>query len=329
MYNHSMRQSLPILITAILFGSFLAMTTAQEDSAQQQQQRKKIRKVKRVAKPTFDGSKGDIYFKDVFKDGLVGDRPASNIPNNIAASKTAAEQGTSEPDQSAGWSTLIDGTTIEDEVKSLNQELAKSVTTPVKFKTTYNDVRRTMSMLSMSFAIIREFDGEVRWKDHASAAQAALQKAATNARSNASDAFNYCNARKFDLEDLVRGGSFAETEKPPEELEWGDVIGRSETMERLETSDQRLKQWTADEDTFAKQKNKIISEAQWVAAIAEVIAKEGMDDADVEEYVAFCEAMKKAALETVAATNADDFEAASRFANLISQSCNNCHQDWR
>jgi hypothetical protein len=320
-----MKQFFLIALSAILLGIFLASVVAQEESSKPQ---KRIRKVKRVAKPTFDGRKSDLYFKDV-TEGLVGDRPTADMPNKIASAGTAAAQGTDDSDKSTGWSTLIDGTTIEDEIKSLNQALAKTVTTPVKFKTTYNDVRQTMALLSMSFAIVREYDSEVRWKEHAPAAQAALQQAETNARSNSDKAFNYCNARKFDLEDLVRGGSFAESEKPAEELDWSEVIGRSETMQRLETSDELLKEWTADEKTFAKQKSKIISEAQWVAAIAEVIAKEGMDDADVDEYLEFCVAMKDAATQTVTATKSDDFEAASKFANLISQSCNNCHEEWR
>ena len=314
------------MFAVLLGGIFLASVVAQEEAPTKSPQ-KKIRRVQRVAKPKFDGTKGDIYFKDVFKDGLVGDRPDKSATTQLATRNSAPSDG--EAPKTAGWSSLIDGTTIEDEIKSLNQELAKSVTTPVKFKTTYKDVRQTMSILSMSFAIIREFDGEVRWKDHAPAAQAALQQAAINARSSAAQDFNYCNARKFDLEDLVRGGSFAEAVKPADELEWGDVIGRTETMRRLETSDKLLKEWTADEATFAKQKSKIITEAQWVAAIAEVIAKDGMDDADVEEYVAFCEAMKKAAVNTVEATKSDDFDAASKFANLVSQSCNDCHEEWR
>ena len=326
MYNPDMRQNFPILLSTVLIGTFLTAVVAQEQATKPA---KKIRKVTRVAKPKFDGSKDGIYFKDVYSEGLVGDRPVAGLPGQIA-SATSTEQATSDSnDSKSGWSALIDGTTIEDEIKSLNQELAKSVTTPVKFKTTYNDVRQTMALLSMSFAIIREYDGEVRWKDYAPAAQAALQQAAVNARANSDQAFNYCNGRKFDLEDLVRGGSFAETEKPSDQLEWGDVVGRTETMKRLETSDQLLKEWTADEKTFARQKNRIVSEAQWVAAIADIIAKEGMDDADVDEYVALCVAMKEAAVKTVTATKNDDFEAASKFANLVSQSCNNCHEDWR
>ena len=318
-----MKHFLSIVLGTFLIGTLLAVVVAQEES---RKPAKKIRKVKRVAKPIFDGSKDEVYFKDISK-GLVGDRPNAGTKASVAT-KTESKSGDAAPNKE-GWSAVINGTTIEDEIKSLNQALAKSVTTPVKFKTTYNDVQQTMSLLSMSFAIIREFDGEVRWQDHAPAAQAALQQAAISARSNADQAFNYCNARKFDLEDLVRGGSFAESEKPAESLEWNDVIGRTETMKRLEISDRLLKEWTADEKTFAKQKNKIITEAQWVAAIGEVIAKEGMDDADVDEYLEYCVAMKQAALQTVTATKNDDFEAASKSANLVSQSCNNCHEDWR
>ena len=317
-----------IFVSCILIGVLISSLSAQEETRTPS---KKIRKVKRVAKPTFDDSKKGIYFKDIFKEGVVGARPDKAQAAAIAskAADKSPDGGGADSESATGWAALIDGATIEDEIKSLNQALAKTVTTPVKFKTSYNDVRQTMALLSMSFAIIREFDGEVRWQDHAPAAQAALQKAATNARTNADQSFNYCNARKFDLEDLVRGGSFAEVEKPADQLEWDDVIGRTETMKRLKTSDELLKEWTADEGTFAKQKNKIISEAQWVAAIAKVIAKEGMDDADAEDYIVFCQAMEKAAVDTVSAAKNDDFEAASKSANLVSQSCNNCHEEWR
>ena len=214
-------------------------------------------------------------------------------------------------------------------MKAQNQFLAKKLTTPVRFKTEYNNVQQAMSLLSMSFAIVREYDAEIRWKDHAPAAHAALQQAAAKARSNSDQAFNYCNARKFDLEDLVRGGAFPETEKPESEIDWAEVIGRTETMIRLETADENLKLWTANKKTFEKQKAAIIAEAQWVAAIGAVIAKEGMDDADDEEYQAFCAAMTNAATATAQSAQNDDFDSASRFANLVSQSCNKCHEQWR
>ena len=316
-----------ILLPLLLVGGLSVSVVAQQND---RQPKKKTRQVTRVARPDFSKPKPDVWFKDVFEEGLVGQRPAGS--NSAAvASNGGGDNASSEGDAASGsgWAALIDGGAIESEIKSLNLELAKGVTSPVKFKTTYNDVRQTTSILSMAFAIVRQYDGDVRWKDHAAAAQAAFAKATINARSNADTSFNYCNGRKFELEDLIRGGSFPEIEKPPAELDWSDVVGRTETMVRLQRSDDLLKQWTADADTFAKQKTKIIQEAQWVAAIAEVIAKEGMDDADVDEYVDFCDQMKDAASQTVAAAKLDNFEATSKAANLVSQSCNNCHEEWR
>lgn len=313
-----------LLVCSLTIGGFVFS----QEEATPKPARKRIRKVKRVARPDFsEEAEKEIYFRNIFQDALVGDRPSSKNVESTAGNVDSNSSG--EGDGKFRWSGLIDGPTIEDEVKSLNQQLARLVTTSVKFKTTYNDVRQAMSLLSMAFALIREYDGEVRWKEHASAAQAALEKAATNSRSNSDQAFNYAKGRKFDLEDLIRGGAFPESEKPSDKLDWSSVIGRSETMVRLEKADNQLKQWTADKKTFARQKSKIVSEAQWVAAIAQVIAREGMDDADVEEYVEFCTQMKKAALQTIAATRSDDFEAAGKFSNLLSQSCNNCHEEWR
>ncbi len=291
---------------------------------------KRIRKVKRVARPKFDNQPSDVWFDDVARQGLVGARPttAQQQSPTVAASKGSTSQAGG-VDSGFRWSSLIGRDALEDEIKSLSQDLAKSVTTPVRFKTNSGDVHQAMAMLSLSFAVIREYDDEVRWKDSSAAAQAALQQAMVNSRSNSDQAFNYCKSRKFDLEDLVRGGSFPESEKPDDALEWADVIGRTETMIRLENADDDLKEWTADKKTFTKKRNDIAREAQWIAAIAEAISREGMDDADDDGYLEFSKAMKEAALNTVTAVQNDDFDSASRFANQITQSCDNCHEQWR
>lgn len=323
-----------LVFVLMLSGDLLAQETKQvkDDAGNKVQPERRIRKVVRVAKPDFSEAPSDVWFDDIFSEALVGTRPdaaTQNVKSGGANSGQPAVSVALGNDSDFAWSKLISGTAIEDEVKTLNQQLAKSLTTPVRFKTEYTRVQQTMSLLSMSFAIVREYDAEVRWKEHADVAHAALQQAATVARSNSDQAFNYCNARKFDLQDLIRGSAFPETEKPEEQLDWSEVIGRTETMVRLQQADGNLKLWTADKGTFEKQKSLLIAEAQWVAAIGEVIAKEGMDDADDEDYLAFCAAMKDAAKRTAVAATNDDFDSASRFANLVSQSCSNCHDQWR
>ena len=301
---------------------------AQQQETSQGKTVKPIRKVRRVARPKFETSPSDVWFDDVFAQGLVGDRPASNKAQPQIASNSATQSKTQD-DGKFRWSSLIGRDAVEDEIKTLGQSLAKTLTTPVRFKTNSGEVHQSMAMLSLSFAVIREYDDEVRWKDNASAAQAALQQAMINSRTNSDQAFNYCNSRKLDLQDLIRGGGFPETEKPSDTLEWSDVIGRSETMIRLEIADNELKQWTADKKTFTQKRADIIKQAQWVAAIGEAISREGMDDADSDDYLAFATEMKQAAINTVNSAQNEDFDSTSRFANQISQSCSNCHEEWR
>jgi hypothetical protein len=124
-------------------------------------------------------------------------------------------------------------------------QLEQEITTPVKFKTDYLKVRQSYSLLSMWFAIIFEYDGEVRWKDAAAVVQPACWRAAANARTDAEQAYQYARLRKEELQQLIRGGSFGDTEKPIESLDWSQVIDRVPTMVQLESSLGSLKTMTS------------------------------------------------------------------------------------
>ena len=293
----------------------------------------KTKRVRRAARPTFNAADSDgIFFDDLFSEGLIGDRPdAADLPAMVANGDSAgAANGSANgsPGEFA-WSQVISGPAIEDEVKSLSQQLDRQLTSPVKFKTGYRATSTLFAKLSMAFGILSQYDGEVRWKDEASIAQAAFGQAMKLARTSDDKSFNYCQQRKLDLTDLVRGGSFPQTEKPPETLDWDRVVDRSTTMLRLESAEQNLKQWTASEDEFADKADDILFESQWVAAIAEVIVRESMDDADDEDYRALGMAMKSAAMDAIDGVKGGDFPATAAAANGISQSCSDCHADWR
>ena len=322
-----MKTSLPKTTTVVTLLTLVGLASVVVIGQQQQ----KVRKVTRVARPNFDETDySDVYFDNV-ADGLVGKRPASSAESTSIASNSAnsstGESGT--PTTQFSWSAVISGPTLEDEVKSLVKKLNETLTTPVKFRTSYNDVNQTFAELSLCFAVIRQFDDEVRWKSDAANALAAMQRAVVNSRTSTDKAYAYCNQRKFELTDLIRGESFPEIEKPSDEIDWSNVIDRSPAMVRLELSDQQLKQWTADESVFQENVDKILHESELVSTIATVIAMEGMDDTEDDGYLEFCTSMGTAANETVAAVKVNDYETASLSANLMSQSCSNCHEEWR
>ena len=181
----------------------------------------------------------------------------------------------------------------------------------------------------MIFAIIREYDDEVRWQRFAGEAQASFERAAANSRVGTIQAYESCKRRKEDLEEMVRGGNFPSNEKAPENLDWGAVVERTPIMERLEIANEALKQLTANKGEFSRELAKLMHESQLVAATALVLTRENMTDADDENYHDFAMAMNQAALEIVQACRNQDYETAARAANKVSQSCNDCHNEWR
>lgn len=325
-----MNQKSKIVLTLILLTIAGGATAAVivQDRAE-----RKVKKVTRVARPKYSPRDWDgIYFEDVFAQGLVGARPEkSELPPVRVASQTAGPGASAQPTGSpaGAWSGLISRGTIENEVKALQNQLSQDVTTPVKFKTEYAKAHQAFSILSMMFAVIRQYDGEVRWQRFAGEAQASFQRAAANSRVGTVQAFESCRRRKEDLQEMVRGGNFAGDEKAPDELNWSEVVLRSPVMERLQTALDRLKVATSSDSEFEQNAEQVVHEAELVAAMAKVIIAEEMPDAAEDDYVEFARQMMTAATQTVSATKNQDFDLAAENVNLIGQSCSNCHDQWR
>lgn len=294
------------------------------------QEQQKPPTVKRVKRPQFTERDWDgIYFEDLFKEGLVGDRPERMIPGRTKPTPIVGAEN-QEPDNTKfAWSKHVSAATIEDEVKSIQNQLALDITTPVKFKSEYAKSHQSFSILSMVFGIVREYDGDVRWKKDAAAAQASFQKAAANSRVGTIQAYESCKRRNEDLREMVRGGNFAETEKPAATLDWSAVIDRNPIMHRLETSRKKLKELTANQSDFNRGIANVLHESQMVAAMAQALQRENMPEYDEDGYTDYAKQMSNAATQAAQACKTKDYDSASKAINLIGQSCSNCHDEWK
>ena len=294
-------------------------------------------KVKRVKRPNF--SKKDwenIFFENLFEEGLVGPRPerldgaaTAQTNNPLLPTNPNDNSGNTESAGGFAWSNYISRDSLEDEIKTLQLQLEKDVTTPVKFKSDYGKVRQSYAMLSLLFGVIRQYDSDVRWKKDAAAAQASFARAAANARVGSQQAYQSAKRRKEELQELVRGGGFTGDEKAPEKLEWPLVVDRSPIMVRLDDSDSLVKPMFANKTEFVANLDTIIKEAELVAAMSEVLLQEEMDDYDEDEYIGYAKSMSKAAQDLVAAAKAKNYDTAAPAFNLIQQACSNCHDEYQ
>ena len=306
------------------------------DSVAVGQDKKEVPKIRRVKRPKFgEATQNGVFFKDLFLEGLVGKRPAKLAPGQKPVipgiAKSTPDTGKADDTSAVGfqWSKLISASSLEDEVKSLQQSLSADITTPSKFKSDYAKVHQSYSILSMLFAVVREYDSEVRWKKFASVAQASFEKAAANSRVGTIQAYESCKRRAEDLKEMVRGGNFAGTDKPAESLDWSTVVGHSPIMKQLKSSYGKLKPLVSNKTEFESNVTEVMRHAELIAVMSHAVTIENMDFADDDGYVAYAKAMLEAANKAAEGCRTSDFDSVSKGVNLIGQSCSNCHDEYR
>jgi cytochrome c556 len=285
---------------------------------------------RRARPPKFGKSIQDAFFPDA-RAVLVGPRPAPAPPGNspAATTPTDAPHPPSSP-AGPGWSKWIAAEVVEDEIKSQQIMLAKIVQNPAQFKGgDYRKARAQLSVLAVMFGIVAEYDGPIRWKREAAAMRNALSRAGFNCKVGSDGSYKEAKTRVEDLQTLVRGGSL-QLPDPAPDAPWPQVADRPPLMKRLEQAhDQGVAPLTADERQFERQADTLAHEAQIIAAIAEVISREGYEYADDETYLEYAKAMKMQALSLRDAAKAQNYEQARQAAGQLSKACSNCHDGYR
>jgi cytochrome c556 len=302
-------------------------------------QTKAPKTVRRAEPPKFDKPNPN-FFADAFKDGLTGERPGNlgqpgtavaSIPGtgNTGGSTTAPAGGGGIA--GSGWAAVVSGSTLEDMVKGMKLQVDAEVTTPSDFAGKgYKLARRDFSILAMTFAIIGEYDGDVRWKSGAPAARDEFARTAANSKVGTTGVFNEAKKRKEELQDLVGGADPFAGKTADAKASWKDVCNRSPLMQHLENVwEPRLKPACSDKGQFMSNLEKVQKDAEVFAAIGAVLAKEGMEDADAKEYTALCDKLKNAAKEIAEACKSKNFDAAAKASIEIGKSCVECHENYR
>lgn len=341
--NH--RVNLSVGLAVLLIPAILAAQTGGQgeqtpgkktsEPTKQDQVPPETRKVTRAARPWFNESeKNELFFDDVFAEALSGNRPGKK-EGDLAVKMPAGANPPSGNDTAApvsgnSWSAIIPASALEDEVKRQQQELVRTLSNPVQFKTQNDDARRAFEILATVFAIISEYDDQVRWKDKALSAVAACQNAGRLARTNDTASFNGAKETSDNLTELVRGGSFAASGEAAAVEDWSELASRTTIMKYLEKLlEGPLKANLASEQDFKSESDAVISDAAVVAALGKVLQKEALEGADDEDYCSLSEAMTAAARRLMDAAERGDYQTAPEALNMIRQSCDNCHEEWR
>jgi hypothetical protein len=285
---------------------------------------------RRVKPPAWSRDVLDLFFDDA-RDALQGPRPDydSFLP---ATSKGHLNNATSpgEVETKSRWTHLVDAETIETEIKRLAILIDSDVTTPGLFKGGgHRKCRQHFSTLAVLFAIVGQYDGEVRWKQPAPALRDLFARAGYNCKAGTDQSFREATQRKQDLTDLIRG-SRPEVPKAEPQPNWSQVADRPPLMRRMELAHQgRLTKWLASRDEFSRNRLEISHEAQLLAILGEIIRQEGFDYWDDETYSSFALQLSQAGRDLSEAVDGTNYAEARDAAARATKACSGCHEDYR
>ncbi len=317
-----MRLLLPILTLA--FAIFNAVFPVNPAHAQH----------RRAQPPKFDEAvTSRVFFPDL-STAFQGERPTlSSLRERDMATTVAQSEAAAREDGEAGangWNKLISPLSLEDEVKRVKLKFDAGLTTPGAFNSGgYQDARLQLSILSSLFAVISEYSGDVRWKSDAQTARDLVAKTARNCAAGSTPVFNEAQLRKADLQDLVSGSGLAAAEPRQAANDWSMIVDRTPLMEYCQLLVDQLADHSTDAATAEENADKLKKNAELLAMVGEILTKEGMDDSEDGDYAALSHAMGQSARSVVGAIERQDFEAVRAGVGEITQSCANCHEQYR
>jgi len=291
---------------------------------------------RRSPPPNFSNDPFRNAFFGSAEEAIRGNRPPLGQAMNPAAPATATVAAPP-PQPAAGgnaaasrFTDLISPASLEDEIKRVRLEFESVITTPGAFKSgDYQKARLHLTTLAALFAVIVEHGGDVRWKKDAAAARDLFARSAANCKSGSVQVYNETKLRKADLEDLISGGGLA-SRQAESENDWPAIVDRVPLMIYIESLlEGPLKSGTRTAEAVKSEGDRVRRAAELMAVVGQILAADGMTDADDDEYARLCGEFMSAGRSVSLALDQGDAAAVSRGVGAISQSCAKCHDSYR
>jgi cytochrome c556 len=278
----------------------------------------------RAAPPTFSDADLEPFFPDA-REALVGERPVA-----ATASTRTLGDGKARANANFEWSQLVEGDTLATEVKRIATNLAEPLASPAAFKSGGNKVcRGEFAMLAVLFAVIEQYDGDVRWQPEAAALREASSRVSDTCRTASDQSYAAAVRLRDDLDELIRGGRLANDAAQPLE-KWSQLADRTLLMRRMEQAMQNgVNPRLSDAKVLAKSAADVRHEAELLALLADVIDREEFDYWDDETFTGYSRDLGSAAGDLARAAADGNYEAARAAAGAITNACAACHDGYR
>ncbi len=270
------------------------------------------------------------FFPDV-RQAIGPGQPGAVTPSPAASGPGSQEGGSGNSGSSSIWPQLISAQVLEDEIKRSVTALAQALSTPSKFKSGRHRVaRRLFSVNAVLLNIAAQYPEDVRFKRVAPALREAVARSGFNCKVNSDSAFQGARQALELLQSALRGEKIESGQGVEPVVPFPKAADRPPLMQRMEQAQQgRLAPWTASPSEFKANLEEVFHEAQVLAALARVIQDPQYEYGEDETYLEYAQMLEKACRELMEAVKTNNYEQARKAVGTITQSCSDCHGDFR
>jgi hypothetical protein len=284
-----------------------------------------------IAEPQGKTKKTDSKKTDPKKSSTK--KPAGSDPaaedSKPAAKPTATKAGTKSAGRKTGAAKWADMVAVDDLVQDVNYALdglGQNLKSQRDYDRFVKDIQSRGHLIAVLAEILRQHSDAGGWRPVAGEIQQKALEIAKAAESKGVKNYRTAQDAQKAIAGLMKAGpkSGAGDAGGGAPADWESLARLADVMKRVDAAYKRIR--GANANSFAKDAKAIGHEAAILAVLSDLAPFYKADD---KVFAEMSVAMRVAALETVEASKAGDFEAGQKSSTAINDSCNKCHQKYR
>ncbi len=286
----------------------------------------------------------DVFFDDpvaIIRDNTAvkvaggvpanGSMASTNAPSGMGGGSLPPTSKGSGPsaDASADWAKLIKTSVIEDETKSIRNELTRIMQSVGTYNREFANVQILGSTLAALAQMVHEHSGSLSWKEKALYVRDLAGKISVNASGVGREPYEKTLLPFEQIITILNGGSPPDLEEPDAAASVANMADREWLMRRMQKSIDVLKTSNQNEPAFKSQKEQASAELQLLAGFGALLRSPDYVYADEKAYQDYLTTMTEVSVAGRDATDAETYAAYQDQFNKLQQVCNDCHKQYR
>jgi hypothetical protein len=247
-------------------------------------------------------------------------------PKKMEDPAPAAESGGGGGDD---WKDLISGEDLQEEVKRIRNDLTSGLQGQGQYNAHYKEIQIQGAVLAGLAAIAAKHPEPPSWKAKAKFVRDAASDVASKSKGLGAKPYEE-TAKSFDkVKALLDGNTPADLGESADDVPLSEVASRKGLMGRMDLAEQWMRSNVANESVLKKEAEKVSHEASVLATLSKMVATEGYDSADEDDYKDFAKKMVEASLDISKAAKAGDMAGFNDGMSRVKKQCDGCHLGYR